>query len=97
MKRRFPLSRILICLVALAVPVLLFFNTIQARRYAKLKQQVESLEKKQGELVEENRKLITDISILSSSDRIENLAENELGMHKAEKNEIVRVEIKGKK
>ena len=44
--------------------------------------------------MENIKKLISDISMPSSSDRIENLAENELGMHKAKSEDIVRVEIK---
>ena len=81
---------------AVLIPLLLVIDAIQASRYKKLEREVASLENKQVELVEENRKLISDISMLSSSDRIEQLAENELGMHKAESDEIVRVEIKGK-
>ena len=50
----------------------------------------------QIKLVEENKKLITDISLLSSAQRIGNIAENELDMHKAETEEIVRVEMNKK-
>ena len=57
--------------------------------------EIKSLEKKQIELVEQNRKLISDISVLSSSERIEKIAEGELGMRKANTEDIVRVEIKG--
>ena len=41
----------------------------------------------------ENKKLITDISLLSSSDRIEKIAEEDLGMRQAESKEIVRVGV----
>ena len=37
--------------------------------------------------------MITDIGVLSGSDRIESIAENELGMRKAESDEIVRVNL----
>ena len=53
--------------------------------------------KKQADLVEQNKKLITDISVLSSSDRIEKIATEELEMRPAESDEIVRVEMKGSK
>ena len=52
------------------------------------------MEKSQVQLVEKNRELISEISVLSSSDRIERIAERDLGMHKAQKEDIVRVEIK---
>ncbi len=85
---------ILVCLMALCIPGLLVFNAMQARKYAELEQQVLDLEKRQSDLVEENKKLITDISILSRTDRIERIAEDELGMRKAETAEILRVEMK---
>lgn len=97
MERKNLLRNILICFTAALIPALLFLNTVQVRKSEKLRAQVANLEKKQAELVEENRKLITEISILSSSDRIESLAEKEFGMHKAHSEEIVRVEIKGGK
>jgi cell division protein FtsL len=87
--------RILVCLAAFAIPALLVLDTMQARRYAKLENQVKDLEQQQTQLVEENKKLVTDISVLTSSDRIEKIAGEELGMHKAKTDEIIRVEIKG--
>lgn len=79
---------------AVAIPLLLILATVQARSYEKLKKEVEALEDRQVELVEENRKLISGISVLSSSQRIQKIAEEELGMHRAESDEIVRVEMK---
>ncbi len=76
------------------IPLLLALDAFQAHRYAKLKNELSKLEAKQVEIVEQNRKLISDISLLSSSDRIEKIAESELGMHKAKSEDIVRVEIK---
>lgn len=81
-------------LASLLIPLLLALVALQAYRYEKLEGEVKALEQKQVELVEKNKKLISDISTLSNSARIENLAENELGMHKAKSDEIVRVEIK---
>ena len=90
------LKYIFVCICAATVPALLVINSIQARRYKKLEKEVTALEKKQVELVEENKRLITDISLLSGSDRIERIASTELNMHKAESEEIVRVEMKGR-
>ena len=91
------LKYVFICVCAIAIPALLVVNSLQALRYKKLEREVASLEKKQIELVEENKRLITNISLLSSSDRIEKIASIELNMHKAESEEIIRVEMKGKK
>lgn len=80
----------------IAIPALLIFEVYQAHKYTKLQKEIDALEKKQVELVEENRQLITEISILSSSNRIEKIAETELGMHRAKTEDIVRVELKRK-
>lgn len=83
----------LLCLFALSIPALLVIDGIHARKYTDLEKQVEELEKKQKLLIEENKKLITDISLLSSSERIEGIARDSLGMREAESDEIVRVEM----
>jgi cell division protein FtsB len=88
---------ILVCIIAAAVPALLILEGIQARRYENLSDEVSRLERKQEALVEDNKKKVTDISLLSSSDRVEKIAENELGMHKADTDDIVRIEMKGSK
>ena len=85
---------ILILLCAILIPAFLIVYSIQSRRYEILEQEVAELEKKQVELIEENKTLITNISILSNSNRIEKIAEEQLGMHKADSGEIVRVEMK---
>lgn len=79
---------------ALLVPLLFALNAMQAARYMKVQKEVKALEQKQVELVEENKRLITDISLLSSGERIGKIAEEELGMRKAESEEIVRVEMR---
>ncbi|MCR5125214.1 MAG: cell division protein FtsL [Treponema sp.] len=88
---------LLVYLFAILVPVLLILNAVHANRYTELKRELSRLEKSQVQLVEKNRELISEISVLSSSDRIERIAERDLGMHKAKKEEIVRVEIKTNK
>ena len=85
---------VFVCLAAISIPAMLMIDAVQARKYTDLKNQVIDLEEKQSELIEENKKLITDISLLSSADTIERLASEELGMRKAETDEIIRVEMK---
>ncbi len=88
-------SRLFAYIATALIPLLLVVQAFQSYRYKKLKTEIRRLENKQVELVEQNRKLISDISVLSSSERIEKIAEGELGMHKASTEDIVRVEIKG--
>lgn len=84
-------------LLALSILGLLILNAVQSKKFKEQEDSVLELEEKQSEFVEQNKKLITEIGVLSSSDRIEKVAENELGMRKAESNEIVRVEMRNKK
>ena len=89
--------RIGICLFVLLIPFMLFLYGFQAKRYSKLKIEIKALEQKQEKLIEENKKIVNEISILSSADRIEKIAVEELGMHKAHAEDIVRVEMTGEK
>ncbi|MBQ9239301.1 MAG: cell division protein FtsL [Treponema sp.] len=84
-----------LCIIAALIPSLLIINALQAGRYEKLEAEVIQIEQKQETLVERNKKLVSDISILSSADRIERRATEDLGMRKAETDDIVRVEMAG--
>ena len=88
------IKTVALSLVALFIPAMLVFDAIQAQKYVNLREQVLELEDRQAEIIEENKKLITDISILSSADRIEKTAQDTLDMRKAETDEIIRVELK---
>ena len=83
-------KKVLVCILALSIPVMLYLYAMQAKRYT-------DLERKQAELIEQNKKLVSDISVLSSADRIEKIAVDDLGMHKAQAEDIVRVEMTGEK
>ena len=87
---------IIVSILAVSIPGLLILNSVQATKCRELEKSISELETKQENLVTENKKLIKDISVLSSSDRIEDIAKNELNMREAESSEIVRVEITGK-
>ena len=88
---------IFICLFALSIPVMLTLYALQTKKYTDLTKEIQELEVKQEKLIEENKKLVSDISQLSSAERIERIAVEELGMHKAETEDIVRVEMTGEK
>ena len=86
-----------LCLFAASIPALLALYAVQAKKYTDLTKEVAELEVKQEKLIEENKKLVSDISQLSSAERIERIAVEELGMHKTEAEDIVRVEMTGEK
>ena len=88
---------LLISLFALSIPVMLVLYAIQSKKYTDLTKEITELEVKQEKLIEENKKLVSDISQLSSAERIERIAVEELGMHKTEAEDIIRVEMTGEK
>ncbi len=83
-----------VILLALLIPALMILAGIQTHRYSVLEKRVEQLNMSQYDIIEESKRLVSDISVLSNSDRIEKIATEELGMRKAESEEIIRVEIK---
>ena len=83
----------LIILASVLIPLLFFFFFFQASRYSSLYKDIVRLEKKQEQLVEQNKKLISDISLVGNSSEIERKASEELNMHKAEKEDIIRIEM----
>lgn len=96
-KTKYSLITFLGILLAAAIPVILILYGFQAKKYMDLSREITKLEQKQEKLIEENKRLVSDISILSSSTRIEKIAVEELGMHKAESSDIVRVDMTGNK
>ena len=83
--------------IALTIPVFLGLAAVQSRHYSQIEKEITELEEKQNDLIEENKTYVTDISVLGSSERIEKVATEELGMRKADADEIVRVSVEGKK
>lgn len=89
-------KRLGIYLLALSIPFFLVIAMVQSQQYMNIEKEVAELEQVQKDLIESNKALVTDISVLSSSERIEKIAVEQLGMRKATSDEIVRVSIKGK-
>ena len=73
------------------------FVRIAGKKYKDLTKEVVELERKQEKLIEENKRIVSEISVLTNAERIEKIAVEELGMHKAEAEDIVRVEMTGEK
>jgi hypothetical protein len=89
------LRRWLLLLLVLSVPVLLSLETWQAFRYRKLQQEVRELEEKQREWIETNKKVLANISLFRSPDRIEKLALEELGLMELDVDQLLRIDITG--
>ena len=89
--------KLLVCIFVISIPLMLTLYALKAKQYTELKKEIVNLEKKEEKLIQENKELINDIAVLTSAERIEDIAVDELGMHKAKSDDIVRVEMTGEK
>ena len=85
--------RIVLYAIALTIPLFIALDAWQASRYSDLASEVRRLEKNQQEWVESNKRLIAGIAVLSSSDRIERIAQEELRLFKKKPEEVLNIRI----
>jgi cell division protein FtsL len=81
--------------VALTIPAILALVSWQSTRYLDLERKVVALEKEQEEWVESNNRLIAAIAVLSSSERIEYIAQNQLGLSRVQPEDVLQIKIEG--
>ena len=79
----------------LTIPFFLGVVAWQSVRYVKLEKDVRRLEVVQEDWVENNRKLIAGIAVLSSSRRIEQVAVHDLGLSKVRPEDVLQIRIEG--
>lgn len=79
------------------IPVFLGLSVWQANRNVSLKGEINRLEENQAEWVESNNQLIAGIAVLSSPDRIEDIAKNDLGLQKIHPENVLQVKLRGGK
>ena len=89
------IRRIFFYIFFLSIPFFLGLSAWQTSRYGDLERELERLEKTQEEWVENNKRLIAGIAILSSPDRIENIAVNELHLQKKRPEDVLQISIRG--
>ena len=91
MKRRYAL----LYFIVFTIPVFLGIAAWQSIRYVELDRGVRRLEAVQEDWVENNKKLIAGIAVLSSSRRIEQVAVHDLGFVKILPEDVLQVKIEG--
>jgi len=84
---------LLLYFFVLTIPLFLGIAAWQSVRYAELDRGVKRLEAAQKEWVENNKKLIAGIAVLSSSLRIEQIAKNDLGLYKIRPEDVLQIRI----
>jgi cell division protein FtsL len=84
-----------VILFALVLGGLLFLSSWQGFRYETLKREVQRMEEEQKDWLEQNRKLVAALAVLGSPERIERIADRELGLKKVEPSRVTTVVIPG--
>jgi cell division protein FtsL len=77
----------------LSIPAFLGLAAWQPSRYGDLERELKELEKTQEEWVENNKRLIANVTYLSSPDRIEHIARDQLGLQKKLPEEVLQISI----
>jgi len=79
--------------IVLTIPLLLSITAWQSTRYNELDREVRRLEAVQEDWVENNKRLIAGIAVLSSSERIEQIAIHDLGLTKIRPEDVLQIQI----
>jgi cell division protein FtsL len=86
---------LLVYFVALSVPAMLALVSWQSARYVDLEQKTAALETRQKDWVEGNNRLIVAIVMFSSSERIEHIAQDQLGLSRIGPENVLQIKITG--
>lgn len=76
------MKKLLLLLIVATVPGIIFLTVRQVFTYTKIDNEVRSLILDQRELFEQNKRMVANLSILSSPERIDELAEDILKLEK---------------
>ena len=83
----------LLYFMVFTIPLFLGITAWQSARYSDLERQTRHLEADQEKLVESNKRLIADIAILTSIEKVERIALNDLRLSKIEPENVLQVWI----
>lgn len=85
------MKRWVVVFMVLSVPLFISMNVWQSLRYDQMQNDLVVLEEQQRERLEEHRKLMVGAALLDSPERIDRLAEEYLGLQKAQPEDIVQI------
>ncbi|TVR32255.1 MAG: hypothetical protein EA404_08270 [Spirochaetaceae bacterium] len=91
------MKRYLVVLIALLFPILLFANTWQAFRFEMLSREVSRLEQQQHDLIEENKRYITTLSVLRSPSRIREIAAEQLELERVDATRVFTIHLESRR
>ncbi|MDR3160395.1 MAG: septum formation initiator family protein [Spirochaetaceae bacterium] len=88
------LRRVVLYFMTLTIPLFLGLVAWQATRYTDLEKKIEVLVTEQEEWIENNKRLIAGIAVLSSVERIEHIARNQLALTKKRPEDVLQVQVR---
>jgi cell division protein FtsL len=86
----------LLYFIVLTIPLFLGITAWQSVRYKELDREVRRLEAVQEDWVESNKRLIAGIAVLSSSERITQIAVHDLGLTKIQPEDVLQIRIQNR-
>ena len=86
----------LLYFIVLSIPLFLGLTVWQSVQYRELDRHVRHLEAIQEDWLESNRKLVAGIAVLSSSARIEQVAQQDLLLPKILPEDVLQIKIDGR-
>lgn len=87
------MSRKWILIGVATLPLFLMAVVLQAIQYQDLQREVASQEREQTEWVEKNKKMLAGVTVLRAPQRIEALAEGDVGLHPVGADHTVKVQF----
>lgn len=80
--------------VLLFIPLSAFLTVHQVFKSQQLRSEISDLAEEQQRLFERNKRMLTNIAILRSPERIDKLAEEELHLEQINDDKIIHIDIK---
>ncbi len=89
------MRKLVLIFMLVSVPFSAFMTVYQVFRSEQLRRDISVLAEKQQSLFERNKRMIANIAILRSPERIDELARNELHLKEIDDKRIIHIEITG--
>jgi len=87
------MKKMLVLFLVLTIPALIFLSVWQVFSFQRLEAEVGSLEDRQKEWFEENKRKIISIEYLSSPQRLDQIARQELELQKMDPDKVIRIVV----
>ena len=87
------MKKLLFLIAVVSIPVLIFANVYQAYSFYIAAQEVRMLEAKQKDIFELNKEILSNIALLKSLGRLEDLATHKFGLVKLPDSRVLHVRL----